>query len=95
MIEEPKKTLNPFRLWGSWCGAVLGLILSGNFLIAMLGHENVTEIGSFLLDISIFLSYLNPIYWFNPKSMMGILTLPIALFFWGWGINVLIRKLQK
>lgn len=109
MENEIKKSYNPFKMWGSWVGFILGIIGIFGYLVAPF----------FLIDSSILLDNLfignlqafggglmttNPIFWlsvlfFGEGAIRLILiialTTPLVLFLYGWGIHSIFRKLNK
>ena len=75
-----KKSYNPFKMWGSWAGAILISIIPLPFC---------------WLSECIFISY-GRIYFVNlPNSLiLGVILTGIG-FLIGWGIHSLVRKLRK
>jgi hypothetical protein len=99
-----KKSDNPFKMWGSWIGAILPLI----YVFNRLTYECVGNIVwgmSCSRDYSVFFKHL--ISLFVPNPSLGE-SLGITIFFWviliivmaiffliGWGIHSLIRSLRR
>lgn len=87
MQEEIKKSYNPFKMWGSWFGFGLGILT-----FPLWEHYGVVS--------------LNPISWIIPFVgdffsygivfyATALFTLPVALFFYGWGINSFFRMIDR
>ena len=77
-----KKKNNPFKMWGSYIGAVIFFIVS--FILSYIGCAMTSGCGS--SDWGIFLSniFLENIFRWTTIMIIGFLI--------GWGINVLWRK---
>ena len=88
MVEK-----NPFKMWGSWIGAVIGLIWAGyNLLIlvaaGLAGGTNDACYGGFSL-----LYY--PACLSEKLGLFGLALPIIAGFIIGWAIQVIIKKVFK
>ena len=79
-----KKGYNPFKMWGSWVGAVL---------VAILGNLNPMVVLSFGQNT---LGKLVDACWMSScTSIAGTVVLFIIGFLLGWGIHSLIRRYLK
>ena len=80
-----KKNYVPWKMWGSWVGAVIFFIVS--FILSYIGCAMTSGCGS--SDWGIFLSniFLENIFRWTTIIILGFLL--------GWGIHSLIRKLRK
>lgn len=84
-----KKKYNPFRMWGSYAGAVIGIILSWNFLVPVIKTNawftpkmyGGCDLTGFCSDA---MATPYPIY-----------VLLIVGFLLGWGIHSLFRRFNK
>ena len=74
------KKNNPFKMWGSWVGAILGLVIMTYFMT----HR------FFDLDLLLFKEI-----GFGVLRSIYIYISTIIGFLAGWGIHSLIRKLRK
>ena len=84
-MEGVKKSYNPFKMWGSWVGLIIGSIPL-SLLILHIYKDSVMN----------FLANLDPTNCSgNDCGPFPSFALPIVLFFIGWGIHSLIRKLKK
>lgn len=85
-----KKLYNPFKMWGSYVGAIIGLIYQIGTILSLFGKQYI-----FFIDITlvaegnIFLVILGV---FN--LIMMIIGIVIGTLI-GWGIHGLIRRLRK
>ncbi len=91
MSDEIKKSYNPFKMWGSWVGAI---IIFGYFLSGII--EKTTREGFFTCD-----TFGGPqggnspqcsFFEFIAGPMIFVYLGVIAGFLLGWGIHSLIRK---
>lgn len=73
-----KKKYNPFKMWGSYIGAFLGLITPTLFFYYI---ASKCTVGCGMLGIAFF-----------PIQLFLLITIPVG-FLIGWGIHSLIRKL--
>jgi hypothetical protein len=87
-MENQQKDYNPFKLWGSWFGFILGLIIL-IFTSTSLNAGHLPPFAAIMMPIVV----LNPIVWID--SEIAFLTLPVALFFWGWIIHVVFRLFNR
>jgi hypothetical protein len=87
MNEQTKKSYNPFKMWGSWFGLVLGaLIIPLEDMVFVLNPI----IWPFLfvdVDVGHDIGLL--------IGLIAIFTLPIALFIYGWGAHSFFRKINR
>lgn len=89
MLEEIKKSYNPFKIWGSWVGLGIGVLA----IILGVAEHNFMWF-SFVMWTGVFI---------DPKNydlgiligLVAILTLPIVFFLYGWGINIIFDKLGR
>lgn len=75
-----KKNKNPFKMWGSWIGAILGLLYGSFYYIQETGFLSWSDIpGEFreITGIELLFTFLGPV---------------IIGFLIGWGLEVLFRK---
>lgn len=88
------KSYNPFKMWGSWAGVIIGLlpIIIGSIL----------QLDDMARVLNFFLTKLNPFYYLEisicKEPGCGILTIistPIIFFIYGWAIHLIIRKLKN
>ena len=86
-----KKTYNPFKMWGSYVGAIIGLIL---FIIEISAKGNFSFIARLIENIAILI--YEPI---RSSMGFGLLVIPtimiIAGFLIGYLIHSLIRGLRR
>jgi hypothetical protein len=87
--EEIKKSYDPFKMLGSWTGFVLGIVSVASAYIT--NH----------------VLFLHPIVWAYSLGLLGAnvdseglgilaaLTLPIVFFIYGWGIHLILRKINR
>ncbi len=76
-----KKSYNPFKMWGSWIGAILGIPLNLLF--------NSGRVGCIKDPLCKIQDPFSTII-FDPTNITWI----IGLFLLGWGIHSLIRRLK-
>lgn len=83
-----EKTYNPFKMFGSWIGVIISVIL-------ILGSFGNTEIWRFA-------RWLNPVFLIfrncneagcGSVFILGMLLYPITFFLIGWGIHSLVRSM--
>ncbi|OGZ33434.1 MAG: hypothetical protein A2174_01205 [Candidatus Portnoybacteria bacterium RBG_13_41_18] len=80
-----QKSYNPFKMWGSWAGFLIGLLLA--FLTSLEGAMPSPY-------FHIIFSRFNPILYFSGNYFGLILSL-IMFFILGWLIHSIIRKLKN
>ena len=80
-MEEATKSYNPFKMWGSYIGAIIGFfsVWPSIFILIVLGWCN----GEFCENSGTFLGRVSQII----PAIIGFLL--------GWGIHSLIRKLRN
>jgi len=87
LFGNGKKSFNPFKMWGSYVGLVLGLIYGWFF---QYGRELYYSMHSYWFNqtfpISIFSDY---------GTFLWGLTTGIAGFLLGWGIHSIVRRIRK
>ena len=80
-----KQSNNPFKMWGSYVGAVIGLYFGG-FFIELVSTENI--------DV-----FETALKWFNNVIPTTVIPLTIGGailgFLIGWGIHLLFRRFSK
>lgn len=88
-----KKKNNPFKMWGSWIGAVIG------GLPLILPQIAPHQLANIIAQLSILITTLNPLTYILAlffedwgPVILGIWTAPIVYFLIGWLITVLWRK---
>lgn len=87
MQEEIKKSYNPFKMWGSWFGLVLGLLT-----FPLWEHYKVVSLN----PISWVIPFVGDFFSYGlVYYVIALFTLPIALFLYGWGIHLIFRKINK
>ena len=87
-MTEIKKSYNPLTMWGGWVGLAVGAI---GTLIYIMGAPSLLRD---LLGGPI--QMLNPLLWiFQWPALPLVLLTPIVLFFEGWGVHSIFRKLSK
>jgi len=74
-----KKSYNPFKMWGSYVGAIIGLI--GEFI-----YSKSIDVLTFSLKFNLL---------GDESSVVFIASWSIIGFLIGWGIHSLIRSLRK
>ena len=86
-----KKKNNPFKMWGSWVGAVIGFLI--NFKIW--GYETTMDSSKvFLVErFKIFVTSFASQY--NNLVVVDYTIFIILGFLLGWGITILYRRLTK
>ncbi len=104
MIEN-KLSYNPFKMWGSWVGFVIGILIPIFWMLSIMGGltHSLPESEAFIMTLTTFLKisiiflypigYLSiPLSWigFEPLTEIMLLT-PIFYFLCGWGVHSLIR----
>ena len=95
MENEIKKSYNPFKMWGSWIGFFIGIILltfPAFFVIKQSGF----------LDAVRSIIKISPIYYWESSwcdqpgcGFITFFSTRIIFFLYGWGIHSLIRKYTK
>lgn len=86
-MEKIKKFYNPFKMWGSWLGFVIGILLVPT--ASVMNHV-------LFLHPIIWLYFLNLIQMDGENmAISAAITLPVVLFFYGWGIHSIFRKFKK
>jgi len=83
LFSGGKNSYNPFKMWGSWVGAVVGL-----FLWYMSFHLSPNN------SLSIFIRNLGGSL-NMASSILIFFVLPVLGFLVGWGIQSLWRKFRK
>ncbi len=87
MENEIKKSYNPFKMWGSWVGFGVGIVAVPLYL----GDPSILRD---LLGTPI--TAINPFLWLlGWPTKTVVLVTPIVIFFYGWGIHSLFRRLTK
>lgn len=85
-MEEIKKSYNPFRMWGSWLGFILGiLVISSSYL-----SNHVVFLHPFAWAY-----YLGAETDWEGLGILAVLTMPIIFFIYGWLIHFFFRKISK
>ncbi|MBP6949061.1 MAG: hypothetical protein KBB50_03255, partial [Candidatus Pacebacteria bacterium] len=96
MENETKKSYNPFKMYGSWIGFIIGItgILTGHIFLQPVAIST-NHFGDLVL-------VYNPFFWiaFHSLSRVGflvvtIITTPVIFFIYGWIINSIFRKSNK
>ncbi len=86
MIEEIKKSYNPFKMWGSWVGAVIGFLFV--FIVAIVfflpARSAPPTIIEKIYDLGGAIGYALP-----------LLLIVLPGFLIGWATHSLIRKYKK
>jgi len=88
-MVKHKKTYNPFRLWGSYVGALSGLIIVVSKILyhnAQFYWNTYANVGSFCYQTSTSIPCIKP---FEYISMI------IAGFLIGWAIHISLRYLRR
>ena len=82
-MARKKKTNNPFKMWGSYIGALISIFIPQIFIISPNG---------FLLNLvlKIPLNILPSVLFIT-----SILISAVGGFLIGWGIELLIRRIRK
>lgn len=82
------KTYNPFKMWGSWFGLGVGIV--GTLL-----YTWILPIAPFR-DLFSFTILTNPLIWLvGWPTLPIIMTTPVVMFLYGWGIHSIFRKLER
>lgn len=105
MPEEIKKSYNPFKMWGSWAGLVVGavgtLMYGGgaSYLMEIFKIDDFTAVAIFLNILQSLggaLQLTNPIILILQWPILpAVLVTPVVIFLYGWGIHSLFRKLGR
>lgn len=105
MPEEIKKSYNPFKMWGSWVGLVVGtvgtLMYGGgaSYLVGLFEIDDFTAVSIFLNILQSLggaLQLTNPIILILQWPILpAVLITPIVIFLYGWGIHSIFRKLER
>lgn len=105
MPEEIKKSYNPFKMWGSWVGFVVGtvgtLMYGGGagYLMELFKIDDFTAVSIFLNILQSLggaLQLTNPIILILQWPILpAVLITPIVIFLYGWGIHSIFRKLER
>jgi hypothetical protein len=78
-----KKSYNPFKMWGSWVGALSGILVQFwskfGLVIDKFCSPNIIACMPVIRD----------------NSLIFYIVLPIIGFLIGWGIHSLIRRMRK
>ena len=96
--SRKKKNYNPFKMWGSYVGAVIYSIITFGFSIG--GGSTDRGLGV-IFKINLFVAnlFIKESMEFATGVTIGffsiILTSTVIGFLIGWGIHSLIRKLKK
>ena len=92
MVERTEKSYNPFKMWGSWVGLILGLILP-------MPLSPMSLVPPIFMIIGFILTLLGtgfPSQITNPFLFtLAICSPPILGFLLGWLIHSLIRRFKK
>jgi hypothetical protein len=85
-MEEIKKSYNPFKMWGSWVGAIIFLFLAVYSMHASLNIK-------YFVRLLLFQEH----YYYDTGFLSSIITYLITGtgFLIGWGIHSLLRKFNK
>ena len=89
-----KKSYNAFKMWGSWGGAIVGLLI----IVLSISNEGL-QFNTLLSKIILFPAYI--VYLATSFDLVGLfIFLPFILefiygFLIGWGIHSLIRRIRK
>jgi len=90
ITRRKKKSYNPFKMWGSWVGAIIGFLLQ----FRVWGYETTMDSSRiFLVSRFKLLSPMN-VSQYNFLTATDILIFIILGFLIGWLINFLWRKLR-
>ncbi len=99
------KSYNPFKMWGSWVGLLLGIVTSSSFLF-----KYETETASFsemikLIIAPFIIPYAIIFGCWAPSGatcneivtvkILGTITFFMASFLIGWAIHSIVRKLKN
>jgi len=85
-----KKSYNPFKMWGSWVGLFIGILMKFSVYLILTPFYYLS-----------FINYLNPLDLFLLNNCntncYGILVFsdPIVFFLYGWAIHSLVRRYRK
>jgi hypothetical protein len=101
LTTKVKRSYNPFKMWGSWVGFGIGVVgtlayvtnsytymLFTNFMPGRILLNMLEKLGSSL-------QLANPFIWIFMWPIFPVVLLtPIVMFFYGWGIHSMFRKLK-
>ncbi len=95
MAEQIKKSYNPFKMWGSWVGFIIGsldLLISGILIKTSISISSITVFLIELLQLGTRGA--------SSGTMMFFLLLTMLLnsiigFLLGWAIHSLIRRFKN
>ena len=77
-----KNNYNPFKMWGSYAGIILGFFIFNIIYLTLVGFQGICSNLTFILGFSCVFSF--------------ILIIPMSLgFLLGWGIHSLFRRFKK
>ena len=98
--KKMKKSYNPFKMWGAWVGAGLGLYyaffaIGGSAFLSQSQWDNISFIHKLLLFPALILDLLpETIDTGTSLILAGVISI-VVFFLIGWGIHSLVRKLRK
>ena len=83
-----KKSYNPFKMWGSYVGALLGYLMGVYTMYGLVIQQESINIFALLLPFT---------QGWNTAPIMPIIFISMIIigFLIGWGIHSLVRKLRK
>ena len=86
-----KKSYNPFKMWGSYVGFVIGLLIAFLPMIFCLSPQGggCSPVDN-IYSLTNFLEGINHLF-----TGVYYIIVPILGFLLGWGIHLLIRSLNK
>jgi len=89
--SRKKKSYNPFKMWESYLGAVIGFLLQ----FKMWGYETTMSSSKVFLVSRFKLLSPSNVSQYNFLTGLDIVIFVIAGFLLGWGIYYLIRRYKK
>lgn len=94
MSKDNKKSYNPFKMWGSWIGLIIGISLK--FIIYSSLFTPFYIIAVILVNLN-FINILLLTSGICHTDCYGLLKIssPVVFFLYGWGIHSLFRKIKS
>lgn len=88
------KSYNPFKMWGSWVGLIVGLLLK--LIIFLTPFTPFYFIAVVLVNLN-FINMLLLNFNICHTDCYGLLKISssIVFFLYGWGVHSLIRKFNR